>query len=282
MISKMNYLLLSTMMVAAIDSTFGRCCHCPCGKEEEGEEIINEKTKDIVSTSIDTSKLEESLINNVDNLNQETTENVTVTKKKKKKKKKNDIKIDINAIVSDTNSLTEDNRTKIINLFDLLLKNNVICDKCVQNTAAENKIVLVYEVSKKESVDVYDFKMTQLKFGYCEQHTTNAKCDKCNGLTKNLAWCGHKLCENCLARNTESKTSFFRSCKKCKVICCSCYYTDHFYTHCWCNDKKDGHFICFDNNDEENPYAKNKGIYNDKTWRCHEHKKKGKKIPTQG
>ena len=35
MISKMNYLLLSTMMVAAIDSTFGRCCHCPCGKDKE-------------------------------------------------------------------------------------------------------------------------------------------------------------------------------------------------------------------------------------------------------
>ncbi len=33
MITKMNYLLLSTMMVTAIDSTFGKCC--PCGKDNE-------------------------------------------------------------------------------------------------------------------------------------------------------------------------------------------------------------------------------------------------------
>jgi hypothetical protein len=270
MISKINYLLLGTMMVAAIDSTFGKCC--PCWKDEENGTINN--VDDLNPVKTDNVTTTNGKINSVDNLHHETTENTTATKKKKKKKKKNNIKIDINAIVSDTNSLTKDERTKIINLFDLLLKNNVICDKCVQNTAAENKIVLVYDVSKKEGGNGYNIKTISLNFGYCEQHTTNAKCDKCNGLTKNLAWCGHKLCENCLAKYTKSKTSFFRSCKKCNVICCSCYYTDHFFTHCWCNDKKDGHFICFDNNDEENPYAKNNGIYNDKTWRCHEHKKK--------
>ena len=36
MISKMNYLLLSTMMVVAIDSTFCSCCPCAKGKVEEG------------------------------------------------------------------------------------------------------------------------------------------------------------------------------------------------------------------------------------------------------
>ena len=43
MISKMNYLLLSSMMVVAIDSTFGKCC--PCEKEED--EIILDPNSNI-------------------------------------------------------------------------------------------------------------------------------------------------------------------------------------------------------------------------------------------
>ena len=44
MISKMNYLLLSTMMVTAIDSTFGRGCDCCkklCADKDSGEPSIN-------------------------------------------------------------------------------------------------------------------------------------------------------------------------------------------------------------------------------------------------
>ncbi len=77
-----------------VNSTFGKCC--PCEKKGEGEEIINEEIKDIGSTSHDIYKLEESLINNVDDhlgqtdniLNPGKAENVQVTKKKKRKKKK--------------------------------------------------------------------------------------------------------------------------------------------------------------------------------------------------
>ena len=56
MISKMNYLLLSTMVVAAIDSTLGGCCHCPCAKEnveEGGKDDFEDK---IMSSSYDNEK----------------------------------------------------------------------------------------------------------------------------------------------------------------------------------------------------------------------------------
>ena len=81
-----------------VNSTFGKCC--PCEKKKEGKEIINEKIKDIVSTSTATRELDENLINNVgdhlgqtDNIiNTVKAENVQVTKKKRKKKKKKEEK----------------------------------------------------------------------------------------------------------------------------------------------------------------------------------------------
>ncbi len=51
MISKMNYLLLSTMMIAAIDSTFGKCCDCCkklCADKGSSEPSSNSEDKDII------------------------------------------------------------------------------------------------------------------------------------------------------------------------------------------------------------------------------------------
>ena len=182
MITKMNYLLLSTMMVVAIDSTFGKCCPCEKdkknAKEDNTETItdhIDNKNSDWKVTTSDDNL--EKLIANY-NLNGPNTagnddKEKVINPMNDNSESKTLIpenKIDINAIVSDTNSLTDENKTKIINLFDLLLENKVICNECVKNTAAENKIILVYDVKKKIGVNGYDVEMIQLKFGYCNQH----------------------------------------------------------------------------------------------------------------
>jgi molybdopterin/thiamine biosynthesis adenylyltransferase len=51
MISKMNYLLLSTMMIAAIDSTFGRGCDCCkklCEDKDSNESFPNSENNKII------------------------------------------------------------------------------------------------------------------------------------------------------------------------------------------------------------------------------------------
>ena len=56
MISKMNYLLLSTMMVVAIDSTFGSCC--PCWKEEGEWGDFTTKINELITYIADTNNTE--------------------------------------------------------------------------------------------------------------------------------------------------------------------------------------------------------------------------------
>ena len=46
MISKMNYLLLSSMMIAVIDNSYGRCCDCCkklCGDKDSSGSSMEEK-----------------------------------------------------------------------------------------------------------------------------------------------------------------------------------------------------------------------------------------------
>ena len=277
MIRKMNYLLLSSIMVAVIDNSYGRCCPCEKKKVEkadEKEKIFNTKEITVEPQSTEThNDLEKNLIINVDNLNPGQTEDVTFTKKKKKKKKKNNNKhIGIKDIVSDANVLTSDEETKVIDLLGLLLENNVICNECVKNTAAENKIILVYEASKKEGGNGYEFKSTSLKFGYCEQHESNAKCpiSDCGNNAYYITWCGHKICKQHL-NDKETAKWYFVVCKECNVVCCNADFIDHFGTHLWCNSVEERHYFCYKNKDSENPYKQNDKSYNRSSWLCPKH-----------
>ncbi len=69
MISKMNYLLLSTMMIAAIDSTFGRGCDCCkklCSDKDSSEPSINsENNKTNVEGELITKNEEENKIGTI-------------------------------------------------------------------------------------------------------------------------------------------------------------------------------------------------------------------------
>ena len=71
MIGKMNYLLLSTMMIAAIDSTFGRGCDCCkklCADQDSSESYINsENNKTTVDDKLIKDNENTRHINNNDN-----------------------------------------------------------------------------------------------------------------------------------------------------------------------------------------------------------------------
>jgi hypothetical protein len=177
--------------------------------------------------------------------------------------------IDINAIVSDASVLPDDDKKKISSVFDLFLNNNVICYKCVENTSAKDKIVFVYDVSKKNNGDGYDLKSVPLKFGYCERHKSEVEFSFCNKNTQNLLWCGHRLCNKCLEKRTGVKNAF-PVCDNCKAVCCKTHYVDHFDTHILCNAKNNRHYVCFNDSDEGNPVRKNPR-YNAKVWVCPKH-----------
>ena len=213
-----------------VNSTFGRCCHCPC--EKEGEEFV------------ETIPL---IINNG---------------------------IDINAIVSDASVLLGDQQTKVRNLVNLFLKADDICNECIKNTAANDKIVLVYDVSENKSGDGYDLKYVSLNFSYCEKHQKSTTCEACAGeTTQNLTWCGHKVCNKCLARKNSVKDGFV-VCNECNAVFCDSAFMDLFGTHLFCNDPENAHYVCFKDKDGENPYKKNDGSYDENTWVCPKHRAK--------
>ena len=174
--------------------------------------------------------------------------------------------------LSNAKDLTVDKQTKVSNLFDLLLNNDVICNDCVKNTAAENKIILVYEASKKESGGGYEFKSTSLKFGYCEQHKSNSKCSAmdCGNNACYIMWCGHKICEQHLNGKMNIPVNFV-VCKECNVVCCNLGFRDHFDTHLWCSDAKKGHYFCFKDMNDYNPYKKKDKFYKEAAWLCQDH-----------
>ena len=73
----------------------------------------------------------------------------------------------------------------------------------------------------------------------------------------------------------KENTNSFYVCNECHAVCCNMYYDEHFGTHIWCNDKKNGHYICFiKEHANENPYGTDK--YQKKTWRCPEHQVENK------
>ncbi len=298
----MNYLLLSTIMIAAIDNTFCRGCDCckklcadkgssePCIKSDDnntnvGEKLIHEEENttpiNMTTNTTTNENLSGNSKNNDDfhgtneNNNTFLENNIENNGNSNQRPLIPENRININAIVSDTKKLPEDEKTKVSNLVNLLLKDNIICKKCVENTKEKNKIVLVYDASKKDNGNGYDLKSVLLKFSYCEQHQNNAKCSAwyCKKDSCYIMWCGHKICENCLKRRA-GKDNGFVVCGTCNAVCCIFDYIDHFGTHLWCNAKNNRHYVCFKDKDGENPHKNKNGIYIMKTWVCHEHRDK--------
>jgi hypothetical protein len=272
------------MMITAIDSTFGKCCPCWKDKEKKTKKYNTETITDHIDNKNSDGKVttsDDNLEKLIANYNLNGPNTAGNDDKEKVINPMNDNsesktlipenKIDINAVVSDTNSLTGDERTKIINLFNFSLKNDGICKNCVQNTAAENKIVLVYDVSKKNNGKGYNLKSVSLKFGYCEKHTTNAKCvfDDCVNNACYITWCGHQFCKECLEKQA-GKKNVFGVCDKCKAVFCGFFQTELFSTHIWCNDPNNGHYVCYYKNPDDSPIRQKNG-WNPDTWVCSEH-----------
>ena len=279
MITKMNYLLLSAIMIAAIDSTFGRGCDCCkklCADKGSSEPSINSENNNTnVAEKLIHEKENTTPINNnantYDNNNTFPVNNIESNNNIGNMPLMLDNGIDINAIVSDTKGLQADKQTKVRNLVNLFLKANDICNECIKNTAAKNKIVLVYDVSKKKNVDGYDLQSVSLNFSYCEKHQKTKKCiiDDCKNNGYYITWCGHMFCKEHLDYKINNPGLFY-VCNKCKAVCCNECCVEHFGMHIWCSYKGGGHYVCFDKNPQESPYVQNKK-YDTDSWVCQNH-----------
>ena len=262
MISKMNYLLLSTMMIAAIDSTFGRCCHCPCGKEEEN---INNKNK-----------WNDNKVNKISNENIETVQD----------SKNNDNEIvslinnenfeSKNENINDQNSKQFWNQEQITNnevseIVKRALLFSVICKDCQKNKNAINKIFVVYDLTDGKNNENGEFKMLELDFGFCEKHKVCIY-ENCKADSVLLTLCGHRMCKTHLLLSKPE----WKKCPDCENLMCCQGPMENFGKHLWCHTKKnnDRHYVCYSENPDDNPLMKNlrqKKKCNIDTWVCPKH-----------
>ena len=246
MLSNFDYLwkrLLCVCVCVCVHSTFGRCCHCPCWKEK-----VEEKKEEV--WKLEHAKALETLIN----------------------------KIDIDAIISNANDLTDEEKIKVTEIVKFLLKNEVICERCVESTSANDKIVLVYTTTSMAARK----KITSrtLGFGFCVRHAGHCALylytlDDCSEKKAvYLLPCGHKFCK---VHYDKTRLEMWMSlCSECNMLMCGRHSVEGFDTHLKCNAPGDKHYVCFNGKDEKNPYKKKDKSYTRKTWVCSEHKMNNK------
>ena len=256
MISKMNYLLLITVMTAVIDNSYGRCC--PCEKKKVKPSDDNE----VINILLPEDNNQEGNIpinnNNIgDLINNETIEN----ENKNIDNQDNDQPLNQEQI--DDQEPIEYEVKAIINEA---LKIETICGDCINNTKTKNKITVVYDVTKDTNdTRLLKFKSSRLKFGFCEKHKTcqRRNCDLGAVL---LIWCGHRRCQ----ADCSNVLLNWYECPNCKGLNCDRYCIENFGKHIWCNDKNNEHYVCFDKKLSESPYGKND--YKASTWLCPKHR----------
>ena len=269
MISKMNYLLLSTMMITAIDSTFGSCC--PCWKDKEKKTKEEEKEKyEKKNIGINGNKKPDNIIHNNEgllnenNLESELINNTDNEKSHKTIKKEENNKND-NEPLGDQN----DNEKKLIDeIIEEALKNDVICKECENTKDSESKIKLVFDDPVARDGGNPAIKTVDLEFWFCEKHKT-CSYDECRGAVMYLTSCGHRLCTD-----HYQKTVWYK-CSDCNKYNCNGSYIENFGKHIWCTTRihrGQNHYVCFNKNPENSPFLKND--YNQETWVCPEHQAK--------
>ncbi len=253
MISKMNYLLLSTMMVAAIDSTFGSCC--PCAKEN-----VEEGGKDDFGT----------LLPNIENNTTPVKEELSQKKKEKVEDGEeddfetkiisshdNDKKDDVKAQGSNdefTNPVIGQNATdKYTNVkmgstssdgnlkndgqkndikpkveYDVKIKRTLYTMKvrhmlCHTNGCGNGKIVHLNVIAVNETNAT---KETGINLQLCEQHN-GCYFEECKNKPEYLLQCGHMFCSSHY-RDKAHPTL----CKECGITLCGCMRVEYNHQPC--------------------------------------------------
>jgi hypothetical protein len=258
MISKINYLLLSTMMIAAIDSTFGSCCHCPGGKEEEN---INNKNK-----------WNDNKVNKISNENIETFKNSKNNDNETENLINNESFESKNENINDQNSERFWNQEQIKNndvskIVERALLFRVICKDCQKNKNAINKIFVVYDLTYDKNNKNGEFEMLELDFCFCEKHKTciGENCEDDSGY---LTLCGHRMCKTHLLQSKHE----WKKCPDCENFMCCQGPMENFGKHLWCHTQKinDEHYFCYSENPNDSPVRKREKFDID-TWVCPKH-----------
>ena len=235
-----------------VNSTFGRCCHCPCGKEEEKKTKGKETIAGIgFQLHEPYSNLKNELINNTDNVEQPET-----IKNEKNNK-------DGNESLENQN----DNEKKLIDeIIAEALKNNVICNVCINTKDSESKIKLVFDDPAARDGGNPAIKTVDLGFWFCEKHKTCSS-NGCLDTAMCLTFCGHRLC------TWHLQSTYWYKCPDCNEYNCNASFVENFGKHIWCTTtEKVPHYVCFNNNLENSPFGKND--YNPNTWVCPDHQDK--------
>ena len=253
MLNNFDYLwkrLLCVCVCVCVNSTFGRCCHCPCGKEtvegkkEDVEKIINTENNLILDTP---------LMNNP----------------AKGKNKLNDTLAGYKYFPNPK----DQNESLINEIIKEALKNNVVCDVCINNKDSESKIKVVFDDPAARVKGNKGLKTVDLGFDFCEKHK---KCIVylCKGDAEFLFQCGHRMCETHYREKTSGEKFQVWSCDDCNICMCCLMYRERFDTHLRCNAPGNKHYVCFHGSDGKNPYKQNDPNYYENTWICPEHQAK--------
>ena len=259
MISKMNYLLLGTMMIAAIDSTFGSCC--PCGKEEEnindqnnennnkGDKIID---KNITKKTFTNSKINDDetgdLINSEnleyknENIDNQNTRNNGKKNKKKKKKGKN---TNGDGIKNENEKKESDKGVEELllqNDFPQQTDNKIVGDNQEIKGIFENALN-IFKQNPIHHCGSCNNQNNQRTIGFCAFNTHKTARRKYTGFSIRI--CPKKKCEvlrRCKYAPSVLLACGHVACSKCIELLCFCEQCKGYYckNHKGCNN----HTLC--------------------------------------
>ena len=237
-----------------VNSTFGRCCHCPCWKEKvEGKKEDVEKTKE-----------EEKIINTENNLILD-----TPLMDNPGKNELNDTLVGYKYFPNPK----DQNESLINEIIEEAIKNSVICDGCKKNKDSESKIKLVFDDHVARDCGNPFLKAVDLEFDFCENHKA-CIVQACKNDAVFLFQCGHRLCKSHYDEKFTGNTGGIWGCIPCKMCMCCWSPQEGFGIHLLCNKPRGKHYVCFKDKDDENPYKNNDTSYDEKTWLCPEHQDK--------
>jgi hypothetical protein len=265
MISKMNYLLLSAIMVTAIDSTLVKCC--PCWKDKT--KLEKDKTKlEKEKTKLSNDNKEKENVSNLINNKIEIKEIISINDNYLNTFDEPIIENNLSNNTNNSQPLNEEEiKNKVDKIINEALKNGKLCNDCIGNEATENKITVIYDVIEDSKVSGKFKPMTkEVGFGFCPNHK---KCDghsSCKNDSVFLTFCGHRLCP------IHTQATAWSKCPGCNECNCNYTYIENFGKHIWCNVPNNRHYVCFNNNLENSPFGKKD--YDQYIWVCPEHQAK--------
>ena len=268
MITRMNYLLLITVMIAAIDSSYGRCCPCEKKKGEKAKEDKSKLEKDKNELSND-NKEKVNVSDLMDN-KIETKEIFNINYNDSNIPNKDFIENDINNNTNNSQPLHEKEiNDKVKTIINEALKIETICDECIKNTTTENKIIVIYDIIYDQNNPENHKCMTKkVNFDFCSKHKNCHGDSSCKDASVCLTFCGHRLCE----KHCQCPYITWYKCPDCNEYNCNYTNVENFGKHIWCKNTIPGvknHYFCFGKNPSGSPYGKDN--YDPGTWVCPEH-----------